>query len=91
MVAPLTDLLKGKVKYIWSLRCQKAFENVKSILCDAPVLAAPRMDTSFKLQVDASHVGAGGVLLQEDEFGIDRPVSFFFQKVEQASVKLFCC
>ena len=34
------------------------------------------MEVPFKLQVDASHVGAGGVLLQEDVFGINRPVSF---------------
>lgn len=80
VVAPLTDLLKAKVKFIWSPLCQKAFENVKSILCESPVLAAPCMDKAFKLQVDASHVGAGGVLLQEDEYGIDRPVSFFSRK-----------
>lgn len=35
------------------------------------------MDKSFKLHVNASHVGAGGVLPQEHEFGIDRPVGFF--------------
>ena len=28
VVAPLTDLLKGKVKFVWSASCQKAFENV---------------------------------------------------------------
>lgn len=81
VVAPLTDLLKANVKYIWSPLCQKAFESVKTVLCNAPVLAAPCMDKAFKLQVDASHVGADGVLLQGDEFGVDRPVSFFLQKV----------
>ncbi|KAG1933868.1 gag-pol fusion protein [Pimephales promelas] len=30
---------------------------------------APRMDQSFQMQVDASHVGAGAVLLQRDEQG----------------------
>ena len=80
VVAPLTDLLKGNVKYIWSPVCQRAFENAKKVLYDAPVLAAPRMDKPFKLQVDASHVGAGGVLLQEDEFGINKPVCFFSKK-----------
>lgn len=79
MVAPLTYLLKGKVKYIWSPSCQTAFEKVKEILCNAPVLAAPSMDKPFKLQVDASHVGAGGVLLQQDEFGIENK----FEKTKQ--------
>lgn len=55
---------------MWSAQCQLAFENVKTLLCAAPVLAAPHLDKPFKLQVDASHVGAGAVLLQEHE-GID--------------------
>lgn len=49
MVAPLTDLLKGKVWFVWSTLCQKAFDNVKSLLCSTPVLMAPCMDRPFKL------------------------------------------
>lgn len=80
VVAPLTDLLKAKVKFIWSPLCQQAFENVKAILCDSPVLAAPRLDKPFKLQVDASFVSAGAVLSQEDDVAVDRPVCFFSRK-----------
>ena len=79
VVTPLTNLLRGDAEYFWSDVCQQAFENVKS-LCAAPVLAAPHMDELFKLQVDASQVGAGAVLLQADELGIDKPVSFFSKK-----------
>lgn len=79
VVARLTDLLKGTVKFIWSDQCQEAFENVRTLLCCAPVLAAPRLDEPFKLEVDASHVGAGAVLLQEVE-GIDRSVCYFSRK-----------
>lgn len=32
------------------------------------------------LQVDASHMGAGAVLLQKEEFGVEKPVSFFSKK-----------
>ena len=80
VVAPLTDLLKGKVKYIWSLSCQQAFDNVKSVLCSPPVLAAPCMDQPFQLHVDASDVGAGAVLFQSDTQGVERPVSFYSKK-----------
>lgn len=73
VVAPLTDLLKGKVKLVWPPLCQSAFENVKALLCLAPVLAAPCLDEPFKILTDASQVGAGAVLLQE-EGGIDKPV-----------------
>lgn len=32
VVEPLTNLLKRTVKFVWSLECQKGFDNVK-ILC----------------------------------------------------------
>ena len=78
MVAPLTDLLKAKAEYIWSSMCQNAFDRVKALLCSAPVLA--RFDQPFKLHVDASNVGVGAVLLQENVEGVDCPVSFFSRK-----------
>lgn len=33
VVAPLTDLLKSNAKFVWSPRCQSAFDNVKCLLC----------------------------------------------------------
>lgn len=76
VVAPLTD----SVKFVWSVNCQKAFDNVKLLLTTAPVLAAPRLDRPFTIQVDASQIGAGAVLLQTGETGLDHPVSFFSRK-----------
>lgn len=80
VVSPLTDLLKGKGKFVWSSGCQKAFEQVKTLLCSAPVLAAPCFNRPFKLFLDASLVGAGSVLMQANDLGIDKPVSFFSKK-----------
>ncbi|XP_073672376.1 uncharacterized protein [Paramisgurnus dabryanus] len=80
VVAPLTNLLRGSVKFNWTDDCQRAFENAKSLLTSAPVLAAPRLEEPFQLQVDASQVGAGAVLLQKDENEVDRPVSYFSRK-----------
>ncbi|TWW65065.1 Retrovirus-related Pol polyprotein from transposon 17.6 [Takifugu flavidus] len=71
IVAPLTDLLKAKAKFVWSSEYQLAFDTVKSLLCACPVLAAPQFDKPFILQVDASNVGAGGdsIPYQLKEFG----------------------
>ena len=44
IVFPLTELIKAKVKCIWSDDCKHAFENVKSLLSSSPVLAAPCFD-----------------------------------------------
>ncbi len=64
VVSPLIDLLKAKAKFVWSNKGQEAFDNVRSLLCSAPLLAAPCFDRPFVLKVDASHLGAGVVLIQ---------------------------
>ena len=80
VVAPLTNLLKAKVKFVWSAPCQQAFEHVKAVLCSPPVLAVLRLDQPFELQADASDVGAGAVLLQRDGNSVEHPVTFFSRK-----------
>lgn len=80
VAASLTELLKTKTKFIWSAECQSAFEAIKSLLCDCPVLAAPQFKQPFKLHVDVSNVRAGAALLQEDESGTNRAISFFSRK-----------
>lgn len=80
VASPLTNLLKAKAEFIWSTQCQEAFDAVKALLCSAPVLAAPNFGKPFKLQVDASQIGAGAVLLQENCDNVDCPVSFFSRK-----------
>ena len=88
---PLTNLLKKSTKFKWNNKCQDAFDRQKAILKSAPVLLAPDFDKCFKLAVDASDVGIGAVLLQEDNNGIDHPVCYFskkFNKNQNKSGKL---
>jgi hypothetical protein len=77
---PLTNLLKKDQKFIWSDKCQQAFEKIKGLLMSSPILVAPNFEKAFKIQIDASDVGCGGVLLQENEQGIDQPVCFYSRK-----------
>lgn len=56
------------------------FFSVKRLLCMSPVLAAPNFEKPFKIQVDASRVVAGALLLQEEEGDIDHPVCVFSRK-----------
>lgn len=80
VAAPLTDLLSPKSRFHWSGDCQSAFESIKALLSHAPVLAAPVFDRPFKLAVDASDAGAGAVLLQDGNDGVEHPVSYFSKK-----------
>ncbi|KAF7641117.1 hypothetical protein LDENG_00293410, partial [Lucifuga dentata] len=80
IVAPLTTLCSPNIPFVWTAECQHSFEAAKSLLCSAPVLAAPNFSLPFKIEVDASASGAGALLLQDDADGIPHPVCFFSAK-----------
>ena len=73
----MTNLLGKRVKFIWTDNCQKSFEKLRAILKSATVLLAPSFVKEFKLAVDANDVGAGSVLLQEDDNGADHSVCYY--------------
>jgi len=83
VAAPLTDLLKKDRKFVWTPECEKAFQLLKQLLCSSPVVAAPNFSRPFKLAVDASNLGAGAVLFQEDDNSLDHPVSYFSKKFDR--------
>ena len=80
-------MLKAKVKFIWSDECQRSFEKLKAILVSEPVLAAPNFTKPFHMAIDASDVGVGAVLLQENREGIEKPVCYFSKKLNQYQKK----
>nr|XP_033964367.1 uncharacterized protein LOC117465577 [Pseudochaenichthys georgianus] len=87
VAAPLTTLTSPSKSFVWSGECQQSFESLKGILCCTPVLSAPDFSKPFKLEVDASEVGTGAVLLQEDAQAIDHPVSYFSRKFNKHQLK----
>ena len=55
---------------------ENRFNKIKAILISEPVLIAPDFQKQFKLPIDASDIGCGGVLMQDGEDGIDHPSYF---------------
>ncbi len=66
MAAPLFELIKKDVAFVWNLDCQHAFEAMKRALVDAPILVRPNFKKPFCLDVDWSTKGVGAILSQKE-------------------------
>lgn len=73
---PLNNLLKKDTPWIWTDECQEAFEVLKKALICKPVLKIFNPRHACHLFLDASQVGVGSVLKQEDVSGVLHPVAF---------------
>ena len=62
--------------FVWSPACQEAFDELKCILTEAPVLAFPDFSREFLLETDASGAALGAVLSQKQDDGGVRPFAF---------------
>jgi hypothetical protein len=84
LVQPLTQLLKKDVEWKWSKDHQTAFEEVKRSLREAPVLALPDHDKPFHVVCDASDYAIGCALMQHDDEGRERVVSYQSRQLRPA-------
>ena len=78
IAAPLTKLTRKDVKYDWVDACQQGFEELKSILTSAIVLALPNGRDGFVVYNDASRQGLGCVLMQND-----RVIAYAFRQLKK--------
>jgi hypothetical protein len=75
--SPLSELTKKGVVRRWGERWQeKAIQQLIKSLQGSPVLALPQRGRPFKVRCDWSRHGVGGVLLQEDEEGVERVIVY---------------
>ena len=62
---PLIDLLKKDKAWGWDERCQQAFEDLKKVVTEEPVLALLDHTKVFEVHMDTSYFTIGGVLMQD--------------------------
>jgi len=79
---PLHNLLRKNQRFIWSIECQKAFENIKKLQCSQPILEIFDKDLPIKIYTDASLEGVGAILKQTQLNGKEKPVAYFSKKTE---------
>ncbi|XP_073024290.1 uncharacterized mitochondrial protein AtMg00860-like [Primulina eburnea] len=66
IAVPMTALTKKNAKFVWGPECQESFDRLKQALTTAPVLAMPSGQGEFVVYTNASKLGLGAVLMQQD-------------------------
>ena len=64
---PLCRLLEKDTKFYFDESCQNSFEEIKSRLVEAPIMAKPDWNREFEIMCDASDFAMGAVLGQKAE------------------------
>ena len=86
IAVPLFQLTHKDATFQWDDREQSAFDQLKHALTSAPVVAFPRFSAGsgrFRLDTDASDVGIGVVLFQEQD-GEDRVIAFASHRLSKS-------
>lgn len=76
VLQPLYNLLKKEVQWNWDQNCEKAFENIKSLLTSAEVLVHFDSNLEMRLTVDASSYGIGAVLSHVFPSDVEKPIAY---------------
>jgi hypothetical protein len=86
VAAPLTNLTKKSHMWAWTGKCQDAFEKLKQLLTEAPLLRTPDESKLYRVVTDASStwtrlskIGLGGVLRQKGH-----PIAYESRKLNSA-------
>ena len=73
---PLHRLTEKNTDFKWTVECQHAFEVLRACLSSPPVLSYPDYSRRFVLDTDASDIGIGAVLSQEDATGSEVVIAY---------------
>ena len=89
IVRPMVELTKKGKKFVWTPDCDKSFDKLKQALISSDIMGYPLNEAgSFILDVDASDIGIGGVLHQEQN-GKEKVIAYASRALNKAE-KNYC-
>jgi hypothetical protein len=80
----LTSTRKSAPPFAWSVEADRAFNELKSALASAPVLACPDFEKPFAIHCDASSYGIAGTLTQVMADGEEHPIAYASRSLNKA-------
>ncbi|KAE9335523.1 hypothetical protein PR003_g12971 [Phytophthora rubi] len=84
LIQPLSSLLKKDATWLWRPEHEAAFDSVKKSLTSAPILMLPDDSKPFHVVCDASDFAIGCALMQFDDEGRERVVSYQSRQIKPA-------
>lgn len=76
IVHPISQLLKKNSIWVWSNEQRDAFQTIKNILTNRPLLSIFDPNLNTELHTDASSKGIAGILMQKHSNGL-KPVMYY--------------
>ena len=87
-IAPsLTNLTRHHVDFIWTPECQNSFEQLKTLLTQAPILVRAEVNQPFSVTTDESNTNVEGVLSQILLDGSNKPIGYFSRKLSSPEAR----
>jgi hypothetical protein len=86
IAVPISPLLKKDRAFEWTKECEDARQSIISSLTQQPALRIFNPELYCQLHTDASSVGIGAVLLQQDK-GIVHPVAYYSRRTKDCETR----
>ena len=84
---PLNNLTRKNTRFIWTDRCQTAFDTLKTVFTTAPILAHFNPENPIIVETDSSEYAIAGILSQLNPgTGQLHPVAFYSRSLHPAEL-----
>ena len=84
---PLTQFTKKGIPFEWNDKAQQAFEKLKDLITQEPILQSFDPGREAFMETDASNRAIGATLYQKDDEGRKHPIAFISKKFSETETR----